>query len=303
MNLFSWLNPSKDESTESDRAIDPGYPHGALLVEPTDLASAGETDFVVLDTRPREKYDSRHIPHARWVDHDTWSKGFGEGGDAASWSQRIGLLGLDGRTPVVVYDEDYKRSARVWWLLRYWGVSDVRLLNGGWTAWKAEGLSKETQTHEPTPAAFTAQPNRKLLATKDQVLASLANGSLQIVDARGPKEYHGEDKGKNKHGGAIPGAKHLEWSELIDEKTQRFKSAAQLRERLIQSHIALDYPTVTHCQSGARASVMMFALELLGAESVCNYYASWAEWGNADDTPIAAGPAPQQREPGEVPPG
>ena len=120
-------------------------------------------------------------------------------------------------------------------------------------------------------------------------MASLKDSSLQIVDARSEGEFCGTDKLKNKRGGAIPGAKHLEWIDLIDKETQRFKTPDQLRKLFADAEISLDRPTATHCQSGGRASVMAFGMELMGAASVANYYASWGEWGNADDTPIVAG--------------
>ena len=88
---------------------------------------------------------------------------------------------------------------------------------------------------------------------------------------------------------AIPGAKHLEWIDLIDKQTQRFKAADQLRTLFAAAEIKLDRPTATHCQGGGRAAVMAFGMELMGASSVANYYASWGEWGNADDTPIVPG--------------
>jgi len=82
------------------------------------------------------------------------------------------------------------------------------------------------------------------------------------------------------------GAKHLEWSDLLDKDTQRFKPADELRKLFKEAGIDLYEPTATHCQSGGRASVMAFGLELMGAKDVSNYYKSWAEWGNADDTLI-----------------
>jgi thiosulfate/3-mercaptopyruvate sulfurtransferase len=92
----------------------------------------------------------------------------------------------------------------------------------------------------------------------------------------------------------MPGAKHLEWSDLIDRKTQRFKPAGVLRQLFADAGIDLKQPTVTHCQSGGRSSVMAFGMELMGADNVSNYYAGWSEWGNASDTPVAK-PDPQAK--------
>jgi thiosulfate/3-mercaptopyruvate sulfurtransferase len=109
------------------------------------------------------------------------------------------------------------------------------------------------------------------------------------VDARSEKEFCGVEKLSNKRGGAVPGARQLEWSDLIDKETHRFKPMTDLRKLFEQAGIVLDKPTTTYCQSGGRASVMAFGLELMGAKDVRNYYASWSEWGNADDTPITPG--------------
>ena len=109
----------------------------------------------------------------------------------------------------------------------------------------------------------------------------------QIVDARSNDEHCGVDTRDNKRGGAIPGAKHLEWSDLIDQDTHRFKSAAQLSKLFAQAGIDLSRPTASHCNGGGRAAVMVFGLQLMGAPQVRNYYRGWGEWGNADNTPIA----------------
>ena len=277
----------------SAQAVDTtAYPRAELLLEPSDLAKpeAGK-QCIILDARPRKAFDASRIPGARWVDAAVWAKTFGSGKDAEAWSRKIGELGIDGNAKVVVYDGSYtKDAARIWWILRYWGVKDVRLLNGGWVDWKAEGLPVETDNPQPpAPATFRAEPQSKRLATKDQLLASLKDKTLQIVDARSEAEFCGTDKQTNKRAGAIPGAKHLEWIDLLDKKTQRFKSAAELRALFREAGIELERPTATHCQTGGRAAVMAFAMELMGAAAVSNYYASWREWGNADDTPVVAG--------------
>lgn len=270
-------------------AEDATYPAADLLIEPGRLAAEGKK-FVVLDARERAKYDAGHVPGARWVDHGAWSKAFGDGKDADGWSKRIGGLGVGADAHVVVYDDNYsKEAARIWWILRYWGVGDVRLLDGDWTAWVAGGQPVEKSENAPAAVEFAAKALAERLATKDQILKSLDGSKLQIVDARSSKEFCGEEKMNNKRAGAIPGAKQLEWNDLLEKDTHRFKAAAELRKLFEQAGISLDKPTATHCQGGGRASVMAFGLELMGVKNVSNYYASWAEWGNADDTPVVPG--------------
>lgn len=272
-------------------AADP-YPRPNMLVEPAELAKPDVAErFVLLDARERAKYDAGHVPGARWVDHAGWAKAFGHGGDPDGWGKRIGGLGITADTKVIVYDDNLtKDAARVWWVLRYWGVEDVRLLNGGWTGWATGKFPTGAAAPAVAPVAFVAKPRAERLATKGQLLKSLGGGDrLQIVDARSEKEFCGVEKLTNKRAGAIPGAKQLEWVDLIDKPTGRFKPAADLEKLFADAGIDLSQPTAAHCQSGGRSSVMAFALELMGAAAVSNYYPSWAEWGNADDTPVVPG--------------
>ncbi len=277
--------PKTTHADESD------YPRIDLIIEANQLAQPDiAAKFVILDARSRTKYERAHIPQARWVDHNAWASAFGHGEDAAGWSRRIGGLGIGAPTKVIVYDDTLSRdAARVWWILRYWGVDDVRLLNGGWKAWIDGDFRTDSGPVSAQPVEFLAKARPERLATKDLLLKSLGGGKLQIVDARSEREFCGFDKMRNKRGGAIPGARQLEWVDLIDTKTQRFKSAAELRQVFASAGIALDRPTATHCQSGGRSSVMAFGLELMGSKNVSNYYASWAEWSSATDTPVIKG--------------
>lgn len=265
------------------------YPRPDLLLEPSELAKPEVAErYVILDVRSEDAYEKAHIPSARRVDQDVWKSAFGGGTDAEGWSRRIGELGIDEDTAVVVYDDvGMKDAARIWWLLRFWGVDKARLLNGGWKTWTAmERPTSDKRTPPATQTDFQADPITKRLTDKGQILDLLEGGKLQIVDARSFGEFCGVEPGKNKRGGAIPGAKHLEWSDLIDAETHRFKSPAEIRTLLSKAGIDLNRTTATHCQSGGRASVMAFGLELMGAKDVRNYYKGWSEWGNADDTPV-----------------
>lgn len=268
------------------------YARPELLAEPEALAGPDRpAGLVVLDCRAREAYREAHIPGALWLNHDAWSKEFGAGQDAEEWSRRIASLGVAADSRVVVYDDaNMKDAARIWWILRYWGVENAGLLNGGWKAWVSEG--HPTATAEANPAArtgFQAVPLGDRLATKEEVLALLAGKEAQIIDARSTGEFCGTDKGKNERGGAIPGARHLEWSDLLDPETGRFRTAAELSAKFLAAGIDPGRPAVTHCQTGGRASVMVFGLELMGAGQVANYYQGWSEWGNTDDTPVEPG--------------
>lgn len=273
------------------------YRRPRLLMEPGRLAKAESGQFVILDVRGSEAYDVGHITGAIRVDHDKWKEAFGDGSDAEAWSKRIGELGIGTDRSVVLYDDSAcKDAGRIWWILRYWGVRDARLLNGGWKTWNARKLPVSTEEMAtPTPVAFEATPSKGRLVTKDQVLKATTDHRFQIVDTRSDDEYCGIDLKKNLRGGSIPGAKHLDWVNLIDPETDRFKSPKDLDRLFDEAGIDLSQPTASHCQSGGRASVMVFGLELMGAKNAKNYYPGWSEWGNLEDTPIEK-VAPQQEK-------
>jgi thiosulfate/3-mercaptopyruvate sulfurtransferase len=271
----------------ADAAPPAKYPRPDLLIEAADLAKQPD-HFRSVDARPRGAYEAGHIPGAVWVNVPDWEKALVAGQDKKDWAPRVGKLSITLDTPVVVYDGGSAKDAgRIWWILRYWGVKDVRLLNGGWHAWQEgkDAVSREEPPEGTEPASLAAQADR--LATKELVLEKVHDKDrrVQLIDARTSEEFCGRAK-TAKRNGAIPGAVHLEWSDAIDPETKRFKGPEELARLLKEAGIDPGKPAVTYCQSGGRASVMAFTLELMGAKDVRNYYRSWAEWGNAEDTPI-----------------
>jgi thiosulfate/3-mercaptopyruvate sulfurtransferase len=263
------------------------YPRPELLIEPAQLAKldAGK-DVRILDARGHGKYKESHVPGAVWVDAVTWARTFASHQDQDKWTKLIGELGIDLDKPVVIYDDvSAKDAARIWWILRYWGVRDVKLLNGSWTGWKESKSRIESDEVKVAVISPKLKVDKVRLATKDQLLETIKSKALQIVDARSSDEFCGKQE-TAKRNGAIPGAVHQEWTDAIDKKTQRFKSADELIKLFKENQIDVTRPTVTYCQSGGRAAVLAFTLELMGVKDVKNYYKSWSEWGNAEDTPI-----------------
>jgi len=267
----------------------PAYARPELLIEAEELKKPEVArGFRVLDARPAERYREGHVPGAVHVAAATWEKEFAAGQDPQKWATLFAAVGVDPNLKVVVYDDNLsKDAARVWWILRYWGVKDVRLLNGGWKAWLAAGGEADRRQDVAAPTGTpTLRAETRRLATKDELVRELRDGRApQLVDARTTGEYCG-DVAQARHGGSIPGAKHLEWVDLLNRETGKFKSAAELAKVFADAGIDPKKPATTYCQSGGRASVMAFGLELMGGEQVRNYYRSWNEWGNSDDTPI-----------------
>lgn len=282
------------------------YPRSELLLEPFKLKTYLEqTDpmlDVIVDCRSRKDFDAGHVPFARWVDAADWAKAFGDGRDAEAWTKRIRALGVDPRIAtqrVIIYDDAMsKDAARVWWILRYWSVPRVMLVNGGWKGLgevKIKSVKGSTDLGRKE-STFVARADSGRLARRDDVLGSLleSTGKPTILDCRSIGEHEGKLALGNKRAGAMPRAKHLDWVDLIDKKSQRFKTPKELAALFQAAGVELNQPVITHCQSGGRSSVSAFVLELLGAPTPRNYYPGWAEWGSRDDTPIVK-PTPEKK--------
>ena len=276
-----------------------------LLVEPAWLETRlGDPRVRIVDGSwylPAQKRDARaeyaasHIPGAVFIDLST---------DLADPGARLrntiaapdaiarafGERGIGADHHVVVYDGMGGYTAgRVWWSLRYAGHDRVSLLDGGFARWIAEGRRVSRDVPKYAPATFVAKPRPALLASKADVLRIVRDASAQIVDARSTERFRGTGEEHTKHKGHMPGARSLPWDANLAGDPPRFKSLAELRAAYERAGLRLDQPIVATCGSGVTAALDAFALALLGHTNVSVYDGSWAEWGDADDVPIATG--------------
>ena len=177
-------------------------------------------------------------------------------------------------------------AARLWWILNHFGHSNVALVNGGWLKWTAEQRPVSGDAVTPKPASFRATPNRRWVATADEVKQAIGKTGVKIVDARTQAEIEGKDLRGIRRGGYIESSVPVYWEDLLDPQTKVFKPAADLERIFKEKGIVPSDEVITYCQIGMRASVDLFALHLMGYDRLRNYYGSWEEWGNRDDTPI-----------------
>jgi len=166
------------------------------------------------------------------------------------------------------------------------------LLDGGLQKWKAEGRQLESGRQPHRHGHFTASLDGKAVAEKADVLALVGGGDEQIVDARGPARFAGEEQEPRPGlaSGHIPGSLNLPQGQLF-EADNRWKKGDALRTAFEQAGVDLDKPMVTTCGSGITAAVLLFGAHLLGKEDVRLYDGSWSEWGADPATPKATGPA------------
>ena len=261
------------------------YAKPNLLIEPAALLKEA-AKFHILDLRSAGPIAEGRIPDAVAVELSKWSRTMTEGkADAAYWKQALQVVGVTPDKPTVVYGSDMKEVCRGWWLMKYAGVKDVRVLNGGYEGFLAAGGKPSKDAPKVGVPAFDWKLDTERFAAKADVLTSVADKARQIVDGRSTGEFTGTTASAKKKG-HVPGANNLEWSEFLDAKASRFKSAEDLAKLIATHKIDLAKPCTAYCQSGGRSSVVSFGLELIGAKDVRNYYRSWAEWGNAEDTPV-----------------
>jgi thiosulfate/3-mercaptopyruvate sulfurtransferase len=218
-----------------------------MLIEPGELQDQLKRPGLrVLDTRPQADYARDHVPGAVWVDVKGWQDlGRKEGGlyDAKAWGELVGRLGVGHDSSVVVYGSSLPDTARIWWTLKYLGLRDVTILNGGWQVWVKE--KRPTDTAAPKVEAVTFEPKFQAdrLEEIDSLKQLVKSGKVTVVDARSADEFTGQEV-RGQRGGHIPGAKHLEWKELL-AADGRFKSPEQLRDLFRQRGISPEQTAVT----------------------------------------------------------
>jgi len=260
-------------------------------------------DVVVLDVRwalttanspaGREDYDAGHVPGAFFVDLDTeLAAPPGDGGrhplpEPAVLERWLRRCGITEQSRVVAYDgrESYA-AARAWWVLRWAGVPDVRVLDGGYAAWLAAGLPVSTE--EPADRQGDVEVRPGHLPTLDaDTAAALARDGL-LLDARARERYAGETEPIDPVAGHVPGAINSPTSDWITaDGTFRRDLAEHWTAVRGDHHGAVG----VYCGSGVTAAHEMLALAVLGVDAVL-YPGSWSEWIRDSSRPVATGPAP-----------
>ena len=267
------------------------YAHPEQLVETGWVAEhAGDSNVRIVDMR-QGGYAAGHVPGAVYLSpvaiRDANSPPTFLPTPAAFEAMMAGL-GISDSTRVVVYDERGGiYAARLWWILNYFGHSNVALMNGGWIKWTAEQRPASTTAAAPAAAAFTARPQPKWVATASDVVGAIDKPGVKIIDARTAAEIEGKDLRNIKRGGFVPSSIPIYWEDLLDLPQRTFKSADQLKQIYEARGIVPSQEVIAYCQVGMRASVDLFALHLLGYDKLRNYYGAWEEWGNRDDLPIS----------------
>ena len=259
-------------------------------------------DIFVIEVNAKPSESNEHIPGALvWDLHQTFEDSITL--DVINDIQFKNLMeknGISNESTIVLYGDGDNRSATyAFWVLKYHRHNSVKILDGSIKKWKNDGNLIDIQNDALGSQKIQGESNYEvktpdftIRTSKDEILKNIENFS--IIDVRTSDEFLGKSDGIStsvagdsiRRCGRIPGAKHLEWTQLLNEDGT-FKAIDQISEIVVQKNISDSKEIVTYCRLGVRASYVWFALKyLLNFSEVKNYDGSWTEWGNSVGVPI-----------------
>ena len=280
------------ENQETKALVDPAWvaahsnDRNVCLIE---VAGLGQENL--------QAYKAGHVPGAhpwKWKDM-LWETHMRDFPSPEEFARRLGAAGIDNDTTVVFYGEGVQFGIYAWWVFRYCGHKNVRILDGARYRWGEEGRPLVTNVPPPRPAKkynpVARVENMRIL--RDDVLKSLGQPRTLLLDGRSPEEYRGErvgatggpDAGAMCYG-RIPGAQHLFFDDLLTGN-KSLRSRNELKSLVEACGVKSGKDVIVYCRLSHRATVLYFALtQIVGLKRVKVYDGSWTEWGNVVGLPI-----------------
>jgi thiosulfate/3-mercaptopyruvate sulfurtransferase len=252
-----------------------------------------------VDYDPKANYQLGHVPGAVLFD---WRQDINDPVSRNVLSKQacedlLQRAGVNNDSTLVLYgDFNNWFAAFAFWVFKYYGFKDVRIMNGGRKKWLEEDreISKDIPNY-PRGNFEASDPDKNIRVFLNEVKQALgARDRIKMVDVRSPKEFTGEIMAPPEYptehaqrGGHIPGAENIPWAQAVNDKDGTFKSAEELRKLYESKGITQDKEIIAYCRIGERSSHTWFVLKyLLGYPDVKNYDGSWTEWGNMIANPI-----------------
>jgi thiosulfate/3-mercaptopyruvate sulfurtransferase len=275
------------------------YAHPDVLVETDWLEQhLGDSNLAIIEVdEDTTAYEKGHVPSAiaiNWATelHDHPRRDFVSGEQLA---RLLGERGVSSEDTIILYSGNNNWfAAYAYWLFKYRGIENVKLLNGGRKKWELESRSLSDDVPSPQTTTFqigNEQPEIRVF--RDEVVRKATSGDGSWVDVRSPEEFRGEllapphlPQEQAQVPGHIPGAANITWSKAVNEDGT-FKSADELTKLYGDEGITPDKDVIAYCRIGERSSHSWFVLkELLGFERVRNYDGSWTEYGSLVGVPV-----------------
>jgi thiosulfate/3-mercaptopyruvate sulfurtransferase len=243
----------------------------------------------------RPHYDAGHVPGAAFL---SMSPDLAAPGGPTPYSlapadavaERLRAIGVDDDTTLVVYAASGPMVAtRTWWALRASGACDVRVLDGGWQAWVAEGRPVSVETPVRAEGRFRGLPSPGLRAAREDVLRAMHEPGTQLLNALSPEQFRGTGGAHYGRPGRIPGSLNLPFASTWDPATGRFRPPSVLRRLAVEAGLDDASRVVHYCGGGIAASGTLFVLELLGHRNGTLYDHSLLEWSADPALPMVTG--------------
>ena len=278
------------------------YAHPEVLVD-TQWVEGHTKDSNVriaeVDYDPKANYQLGHVPGSVLFD---WKQDINDPISRNVLSKQacedlLQKAGVNDDTTLVLYgDFNNWFAAFAFWVFKYYGYKDIRIMNGGRKKWLEEDRPVTKDIPNYSRGNFKAsEPDKNIRVFLNEVKQALdAKDRIKMVDVRSPKEFTGEILAPPEYptehaqrGGHIPSAVNIPWAQAVNDNDGTFKSADELKKLYESKGITQDKEIIAYCRIGERSSHTWFVLKyLLGYPDVKNNDGSWTEWGNMVANPI-----------------
>lgn len=274
---------SKDHSVRSEMIVSAEWLREHL----------NDKELILLHVGDKDEFAAGHIPRAQFISTADISTPRGQGltlqlPPVEQLKDVFEKFGVSNNSRIVIYfGKDWvSPTARVYLTLDYLGLGDrTSMLDGGMPAWRAAGGAITADVVTPQRGSLTPKPRPDLIVDAAWVSKNLEKPDVRILDARAPQFYSGADPGRMQRAGRIPGAKSVPFSSLVEDQTNKFKSADTLRELFSTAGISKKNTVATYCHIGQQASLLYFIARYLGYDARL-YDGSFEDWSSRSELPV-----------------
>lgn len=246
-----------------------------------DFSSAiKDKNTVVISAQKEKNYKTSHVKNSIHIDHNSLYKSSGPEGmlkTTAELAKIFGSKGVSEKNKIVIYDDGMnKYSTRIYWILKYLGVPNVKIVHKDMGTWRTARIPLTKVATKTKATTFTAKVNKKVAADFNYVKANLNKSNVVFLDVRELTEFNGSST-KPVSKGHIPGAKNIEWKKVENDKGV-FLSSAELTKLFKANGVTKDKIIVIYCGTSVRAGIVYVALKSLGYTNVKVYDGAYNEW-------------------------
>jgi thiosulfate/3-mercaptopyruvate sulfurtransferase len=257
------------------------------------------TNVVIVDVRfdlsnpdwGYEQYQKSHIPGAIYLhlEKDLSGEVQKHGGnhplpDMELFAEKLGKMGINEKTTVVVYDQaNDMYASRLWWMLHYMGHPSVFVLDGGFEAWVKAGYPVSSDIPAPTPVTYVPRLRTDEVVHMEQVKEKMKTKSVILIDSRARERYLGKVEPLYSKAGHIPSAKNYFWKDVFTQDGQ-WKNVEDLKKHF--SSLSKDEEIIVSCGSGVSATPNILALKMAGFKNVKLYPGSYSDWISYDENEV-----------------